>query len=115
MLELVNRGFVWSTEAASDCGASEGAASTTKVVVEEGAVGGREERPKHLDLLPPPPRKEGKRSPQVIIFFLTWSESPLSDQFSDTNLFELKFKNLLFTDNRFKSRDALTSSRILLQ
>ncbi|PZC73365.1 hypothetical protein B5X24_HaOG209653 [Helicoverpa armigera] len=54
-----------SKEAASECGASDAAASTTKVVIEEGAVGGREERPKHLDLLPPPPRKEGKRSVQV--------------------------------------------------
>nr|XP_021196378.2 capon-like protein isoform X1 [Helicoverpa armigera] len=53
-----------SKEAASECGASDAAASTTKVVIEEGAVGGREERPKHLDLLPPPPRKEGKRSVQ---------------------------------------------------
>ncbi|XP_022834328.1 dystrophin-like protein 1 isoform X1 [Spodoptera litura] len=51
-----------SKEPASECGASEGAASTTKVVIEEGAVGGREERPKTLDLLPPPPRKEGKRT-----------------------------------------------------
>ncbi|XP_021196379.3 carboxyl-terminal PDZ ligand of neuronal nitric oxide synthase protein isoform X2 [Helicoverpa armigera] len=53
-----------SKEAASECGASDAAASTTKVVIEEGAVGGHEERPKHLDLLPPPPRKEGKRSVQ---------------------------------------------------
>ncbi|XP_075990529.1 carboxyl-terminal PDZ ligand of neuronal nitric oxide synthase protein isoform X4 [Anticarsia gemmatalis] len=54
-----------SKEAASECGASEsGAASTTKVIVEEGAAASKEDRPKHLDLLPPPPRKEGKRSPQ---------------------------------------------------
>ncbi|CAH0703450.1 unnamed protein product [Spodoptera exigua] len=54
-----------SKEPASECGASESAASTTKVVIEEGAVGGREERPKHLDLLPPPPRKEGKRTQRI--------------------------------------------------
>ncbi|XP_026727775.1 carboxyl-terminal PDZ ligand of neuronal nitric oxide synthase protein isoform X4 [Trichoplusia ni] len=59
-----------SKEAASDCGASgvsgasEAAASTTKVVVEHVPTASREERPKHLDLLPPPPRKEGKRSTQ---------------------------------------------------
>ncbi|CAH0578039.1 unnamed protein product [Chrysodeixis includens] len=56
-----------SKEAASDCGASgvsEAAPSTTKVVVEQVPASAREERPKHLDLLPPPPRKEGKRSSQ---------------------------------------------------
>ncbi|XP_028171970.1 capon-like protein [Ostrinia furnacalis] len=54
-----------SKEAASDCGVSDvGGASTSKGVVEEGAVGGSEpSRPTHLELLPPPPRKEGKRSP----------------------------------------------------
>ncbi|KAG6446538.1 hypothetical protein O3G_MSEX004480 [Manduca sexta] len=58
-----------SKEGASDCGASESAASTSKGIVEEGAVGGREEpkRPTNLELLPPPPRKEGKRSPQRTI------------------------------------------------
>lgn len=62
------------TEAASECGASEsGAASTSKVAVEEGAVGGEEpSRPKHLELLPPPPRKDGKRSPLVCIT-LSWN------------------------------------------
>ncbi|XP_012549082.1 capon-like protein isoform X1 [Bombyx mori] len=56
-----------SKEGPSEC--ESGAASTSKVVVEEGAVGGKEEptRPKTLDLLPPPPRKEGKRSPQRIV------------------------------------------------
>ncbi|XP_060809762.1 capon-like protein isoform X1 [Amyelois transitella] len=57
-----------SKEMASDCGASEsGAASTSKVAGEEGAVGGEQHtRPTHLELLPPPPRKDGKRSPQRV-------------------------------------------------
>ncbi|CAK1588608.1 unnamed protein product [Parnassius mnemosyne] len=54
-------------EPASECGGSEsGAASTTKVVIEEAphAVSKEPVRPNHLDLLPPPPRKEGKRALQ---------------------------------------------------
>lgn len=53
-----------SKDAASNCGASEsGAASTTRVVIEE-AVVREDQRPKHLELLPPPPRKENKITPQ---------------------------------------------------
>ncbi|KAJ0183937.1 hypothetical protein K1T71_000360 [Dendrolimus kikuchii] len=56
-----------SKEGVSDCGASEsGAASTSKVVVEEVIVR-EDQRPKQLDFLPPPPRKESKRSPQRTI------------------------------------------------
>ncbi|KAM3968726.1 uncharacterized protein ACR2FA_000209 [Aphomia sociella] len=57
-----------SKEAASECGASESCgASTSKVIAEEGAVGGEDQaRPTQLDLLPPPPRKNGKRSPQRV-------------------------------------------------
>lgn len=70
------------TEGPSEC--ESGAASTSKVVVEEGAVGGKEEptRPKTLDLLPPPPRKEGKRSPQVNVWL---EEQNVGSTFSGQN------------------------------
>lgn len=52
------------SEPASECGASESVASTSKAADDPKA---KLTRPKHLDLLPPAPKKDGKRVNQVVV------------------------------------------------